>query len=220
MTSGDMYSSFKFVKKCQQIAAGNPSHLPPKRWDGKGLNFRPTYPGGTGFWLASGQVRVRPSNYLSNKPDLQDLTRTCHFSTCSGARPGPGRPLPQWQPDRDSASPTPTLSVSGPAWRSLRLPRAARARPAPTLAAVRTGSLGTGALPGPQGERQVLPGPQWAGTEPALSLPELETHTVVRHCVIMIALVRHHQPCKLGFDTEVLPVLRLGVRKSTKSSLR
>ena len=27
----------------------NPSHLPPKRWDGE--NFRPTYPGGTDFWL-------------------------------------------------------------------------------------------------------------------------------------------------------------------------
>jgi hypothetical protein len=29
----------------------NPSHLPPKRWDGE--NFRPTYPGGTDFWLAA-----------------------------------------------------------------------------------------------------------------------------------------------------------------------
>jgi hypothetical protein len=58
-----------------------------------------------------------------------------------------------------------------------------------------------------------LPGPQWAGTEPALSLPELETHTVVRHCAsasppAVQTRIRHRGPASAPsqeVDEELTP---------------
>ena len=66
-TFADCRYAFKLVKKGamkapQEIPSllkkgetgGFPSHLPRKRWDGK--IFRPTYPGGTDFWLSQDSV--------------------------------------------------------------------------------------------------------------------------------------------------------------------
>jgi hypothetical protein len=49
---------FKFVENVRKSPQENPSHLPPKMWDGK--TFRPTYPGGTDLWLTGNAAQLPP----------------------------------------------------------------------------------------------------------------------------------------------------------------